>query len=96
MNRRLQHFLNVFYRLAQVEVLNEVEIYVMLKCQHIAQNIHPDVIPLETVAIHTPDLNPDQIQAAISTLITKKYLSSTAKGLVLTKKTTQDLLLPDD
>jgi hypothetical protein len=95
MNNRLKHFLNVFYRLAQVDVLNEVEIYVMLKCQYIFDNIHLDVIPLETVAIHTPDLNYHQLQAAIKTLIRKKYLSSTAKGLVLTKKTTQEIK-PDE
>jgi hypothetical protein len=89
MNTRLKHFLNVFYRLAQVDVLNEIEIYVMLKCKHIHETLNLNVIPLETVVIHTPDLNQDQRQAAINILVTKKYLSSSAKGLVLTKKTTQ-------
>lgn len=89
MNNRLKHFLNIFYRLAQVDVLNKVEIYVMLKCKHIHETLNQNVIPLETVAIHTPDLGQKQLQAAIHTLIKKKYLSSTQKGLVLTKKTVQ-------
>ena len=89
MNTRLKHFLNVFYRLAQVDVLNEVEIYVMLKCKHISETANLNVIPLETVAIHTPDLGQKQLQAAIKKLVKKKYLSSTSKGLRLTKKTAQ-------
>lgn len=95
MNTRLKQFLNVFYRLAQVDVLDEVEIYVMLKCKHISETVNLGVISLETVAIHTPDLDQEQRQAAIQTLITKKYLSSRAKGLVLTKKTAQGLQ-PDE
>ena len=91
MNNRLKHFLNVFYRLAQVDVLNEVEIYVMLKCKHISETVNLKVIPLETVAIHTPDLNQNELQAAIKKLVKKKYLSSTAKGLVLTKKTAESI-----
>lgn len=89
MNTRLKHFLNVFYRLAQVDLLNEVEIYVMLKCKHIFETINLGVIPLETLAIHTPDLDQEQLQAAIKTLVKKKYLSYTQNGLVLTKKTGQ-------
>jgi hypothetical protein len=89
MNTRLKYFLNVFYRLAQVDVLNEVEIYVMLKCKHISETVNLGVIPLETVAMHTPDLDQEQLQAAIKTLVTKKYLSSTQKGMVITKKTGQ-------
>lgn len=87
MNNRLKHFLNVFYRLAQVDLLNEVEIYVMLKCKHISETVNLKVIPLETVAIYTPDLDQEQLQKAINRLVQKKYLSSTTKGLVLTKKT---------
>ncbi|MFY0649806.1 MAG: hypothetical protein JXQ86_04100 [Methylophilaceae bacterium] len=91
MNNRLKHFLNVFYRLAQVDVLNEVEIYVMLKCKHISEAVNLKVIPLETVAIHTPDLDQEQLQKAINRLVKKKYLSSTVKGLVLTKKTAESI-----
>ena len=71
MNNRLKHFLNVFYRLAQVDVLNEVEIYVMLKCKHISEVVNLKVIPLKTVAIHTPDLNQNELQAAIKKLVKK-------------------------
>ena len=91
MNNRLKLFLNVFYRLAQVDVLNEVEIYVMLKCKHISETVNLKVIPLETVAIHTPDLDQEQLQKAINRLVKKKYLSSTAKGFVLTKKTAESI-----
>ena len=95
MNIRLKHFLNVFYRLAQVEVLTEVEIYIILKCKHIRETINLNVISLEILAIHTPDLSQDQLQAAIHKLIKKKYLTSDVKGLVLTKKTAQGLQLDE-
>ena len=74
MNPRLQQFLQVFYRLAQIEMLSETQIYVALKIKSLlADKAHP-ILDLESLIKSLTDLSDDQVMTVLNELIQKKYL----------------------
>ena len=75
MNPRLQQFLQVFYRLAQIEMLSETQIYVALKIKSLlADKAHP-ILDLESLIKSLTDLSDDEVMTVLNELIQKKYLS---------------------
>ena len=75
MNPRLQQFLQVFYRLAQIEMLSETQIYVAIKIKSLlADKAHP-ILDLESLIKSLTDLSDDQVMGVLNELIQKKYLS---------------------
>ena len=74
MNPRLQQFLQVFYRLAQIEMLSETQIYVAIKIKSLlADKAHP-ILDLESLIKSLTDLSDDQVMSVLNELIQKKYL----------------------
>ena len=75
MNPRLQQFLQVFYRLAQIEMLSETQIYVAIKIKSLlADKAHP-ILDLESLIKSLTDLSDDQGMSVLNELAQKKYLS---------------------
>ena len=75
MNPRLKQFLQVFYRLAQIEMLSETQIYVAIKIKSLlADKAHP-ILDLESLIKSLTDLSDDQVMTVLNELIQKKYLS---------------------
>ena len=74
MNPRLQQFLQVFYRLAQIEMLSETQIYVAIKIKSLlADKAHP-ILDLESLIKSLTDLSDDEVMTVLNELIQKKYL----------------------
>ena len=75
MNPRLQQFLQVFYRLAQIEMLSETQIYVAIKIKSLlADKAHP-ILDLESLIKSLTDLRDDEVMTVLNELAQKKYLS---------------------
>ena len=75
MNPRLQQFLQVFYRLAQIEMLSETQIYVAIRIKSLlADKAHP-TLDLKSLKDSLIDLSDDQVMTVLNELIQKKYLS---------------------
>ena len=75
MNTRLKHFLQVFYRLAQIEMLSERQIYVAIRIKSLlADKAHP-TLDLKGLKDSLIDLSDDQVMTVLNELIQKKYLS---------------------
>ena len=75
MNPRLQQFLQVFYRLAQIEMLSETQIYVAIKIKNLlADKAHP-ILDLKGLKDSLIDLSDDQVMKILNELVQKKYLS---------------------
>jgi len=75
MNPRLQQFLQAFYRLAQIEMLSETQIYVAIKIKNLlADKAHP-ILDLESLIKSLTDLSDDQVMTVLNELTQKKYLS---------------------
>ena len=75
MNTRLQQFLQVFYRLAQIEMLSETQIYVAIKIKNLlADKAHP-ILDLKGLKDSLIDLSDDQVMKILNELVQKKYLS---------------------
>jgi len=75
MNPRLQQFLQVFYRLAQIEMLSETQIYVAIKIKNLlADKAHP-TLDLKGLKDSLIDLSDDQVMKILNELVQKKYLS---------------------
>ena len=75
MNPRLQQFLQAFYRLAQIEMLSETQIYVAIRIKSLlADKAHP-TLDLKSLKDSLIDLSDDQVMTVLNELIQKKYLS---------------------
>ena len=75
MNTRLKHFLQVFYRLAQIEMLSERQIYVAIRIKSLlADKAHP-TLDLKSLKDSLIDLSDDQVVKILNQLVQKKYLS---------------------
>lgn len=75
MNTRLKHFLQVFYRLAQIEMLSERQIYVAIRIKSLlADKAHP-TLDLKGLKDSLIDLSDDQVMKILNELVQKKYLS---------------------
>ena len=74
MNPRLQQFLQVFYRLAQIEMLSETQIYVALKIKSLLTNKAHPILDLESLIKSITDLGDDEVMTVLNELIQKKYL----------------------
>ena len=75
MNTRLKHFLQVFYRLAQIEMLSERQIYVAIRIKSLlADKAHP-TLDLKSLKDSLIDLSDDQVKKILNELVQKKYLS---------------------
>ena len=75
MNPRLQQFLQVFYRLAQIEMLTETQIYVAIKIKSLLADKNPAALDLESLIKSLTDLSEDQVMTVLNELTQKKYLS---------------------
>lgn len=75
MNTRLKHFLQVFYRLGQIEMLSERQIYVAIRIKGLlADKAHP-TLDLKSLKDSLIDLSDDQVMKILNELVQKKYLS---------------------
>ena len=74
MNPRLQQFLQVFYRLAQIEMLTETQIYVAIKIKSLLADKTTPILDLESLKESLIDLSDDQVMSVLNELIQKKYL----------------------
>ena len=75
MNPRLQQFLQVFYRLAQIEMLSETQIYVAIKIKSLLADKTHATLDLESLIKSLTDLRDDQVMTVLNELAQKKYLS---------------------
>ena len=75
MNPRLQQFLQVFYRLAQIEMLSETQIYVAMKIKSLLADKTHATLDLESLIKSLTDLSDDEVMGVLNELIQKKYLS---------------------
>ena len=75
MNTRLKHFLQVFYRLAQMEMLSERQIYVAIRIKSLLADKATPILDLKTLKESLIDLSDDQVMTVLNELIQKKYLS---------------------
>ena len=75
MNPRLQQFLQVFYRLAQIEMLSETQIYVAIKIKNLLADKTTPILDLESLIKSLTDLSEDQVMTVLNELTQKKYLS---------------------
>jgi len=75
MNPRLQQFLQVFYRLAQIEMLSETQIYVAIKIKNLLTDKAHPILDLEGLIKSLTDLSDDEVMTVLNELIQKKYLS---------------------
>ena len=83
MNPRLQQFLQVFYRLAQIEMLNETQIYVALKIKSLLADKTDATLDLESLKESLTDLPDDQVMTVLNELAQKKYLSIKRGRIIL-------------
>ena len=75
MNPRLEQFLQVFYRLAQIEMLSETQIYVAIKIKSLLADKANPILDLETLKESLTDLPDDQVMTVLNEMAQKKYLS---------------------
>ena len=75
MNPRLQQFLQVFYRLAQIEMLSETQIYVAIKIKSLLADKTHETLSLEILKESLTDLRDDEVMTVLNELAQKKYLS---------------------
>ena len=75
MNPRLKQFLQVFYRLAQIEMLSETQIYVAIKIKSLLADKTHATLDLESLKESLTDLPDDQVMTVLNELAQKKYLS---------------------
>ena len=75
MNTRLKHFLQVFYRLAQIEMLSERQIYVAIRIKSLLADKAHQTLDLKSLKDSLIDLSDDQVMKILNELVQKKYLS---------------------
>lgn len=73
MNKRLRHTLKIFYRLAEIEMLNETQIYIALKVKEILKDKR-DTITVISLKRNTPDVSQDTLIKELQVLSKLKYL----------------------
>lgn len=73
MNKRLRHTLKIFYRLAEIEMLNETQIYIALKVKEILKDKR-DTISVISLKKNTPDVSQDTLIKELQVLSKLKYL----------------------
>lgn len=83
MNPRLQQFLQVFYRLAQIEMLSETQIYVAIKIKSLLADKTDATLDLESLKESLTDLPDDQVMTVLNELAQKKYLSIKRGRIIL-------------
>jgi len=72
-NKRLRHTLKIFYRLAEIEMLNETQIYIALKVKEILKDKR-DTISIISLKRNTPDVSQDTLIKELQMLSKLKYL----------------------
>ena len=75
MNPRLKQFLQVFYRLAQIEMLSETQIYVAIKIKSLLADKTHATLDLESLKESLTDLSDKELMTVLNELAQKKYLS---------------------
>ena len=83
MNPRLKQFLQVFYRLAQIEMLSETQIYVAIKIKSLLADKTDATLDLESLKESLTDLPDDQVMTVLNELAQKKYLSIKRGRIIL-------------
>ena len=87
-NPRLKAFLNVFFRLAQIDMLNKVEMYLLLKMKHIfeQQPKKNPTISIKELKITVSDIDEAVFEQTLKTLAQLKYLRVVNHQIVFEKK----------
>ena len=87
-NPRLKAFLNVFFRLAQIDMLNEVEMYLVLKMKHIfeQQPIKNPKISIDELKTTVSDVDEAVLGETLKRLAELKYLRVVNHQIVFEKK----------
>ena len=85
MNPRLKQFLQVFYRLAQIEMLSETQIYVAIKVKSLLADKTHATLDLESLKESLTDLPDDQVMTVLNELAQKKYLSIRRERIIFSQ-----------
>ena len=87
-NPRLKAFLNVFFRLAQIDMLNKVEMYLVLKMKHIfeQQPRENSTISIKELKTTVSDIDEAVLGETLKTLAQLKYLRVVNHQIVFEKK----------
>ena len=85
MNPRLKQFLQVFFRLAQIEMLSEIEIYVALKIKDIFVKEKKRTLSLASLESSLPDLSQESFNTVMNKLAQRKYFKIKQDKISLSK-----------
>ena len=85
MNPRLKQFLQVFFRLAQIEMLSEIEIYVALKIKDILVKEKKRTLSLTSLESSLPDLSQESFNTVMNKLVQRKYFKIKQDKISLSK-----------
>ena len=85
MNPRLKQFLQVFFRLAQIEMLSEIEIYVALKIKDIFVKEKKRTLSLTSLESSLPDLSQESFNTVMNKLVQRKYFKIKQDKISLSK-----------
>jgi len=86
MNKRLRHILTIFYRLAQIEMLNETQIYIILRIEKILKKNKEQPISFKSLARNTPDISQKKLNEELHALDRLKYLKIKNDEIQATRK----------
>jgi len=86
MNKRLRHILTIFYRLAQIEMLNETQIYIILRIEKILKKNKKQPISIKSLARNTPDISQKKLNEELHALDRLKYLKIKNDEIQATRK----------
>jgi len=85
MNPRLKQFLQLFFRLAQIEMLSEIEIYVALKIKDILVKEKKRTLSLTSLESSLPDLSQESFNTVMNKLVQRKYFKIKQDKISLSK-----------
>ena len=87
-NPRLKAFLNVFFRLAQIDMLNEVEMYLLLKLKYIFEQQPTEHLGISIDELKTTvgDVDEAVLRETLKKLAQLKYLRVVNHEIVFEKK----------
>ena len=85
MNPRLKQILQVFFRLAQTEMLSEAEIYVALKIKALLVQEKKRTFSLASLERSIADLSQQRLNTIMNKLVQRKYLKIKQGQIILSK-----------
>ena len=82
---KTKQFLQVFFRLAQIEMLSETEIYVALKIKALLVQEKKRTFGLASLERSLPDLSQQRLNTIMNKLVQRKYLKIKQDQIILSK-----------